>query len=164
MKWFRKQSVNSPSISDCTQSILYDEKTFYNKFWDDLSEAKNEVIIESPYITLPRLNNFKPLLEKLIQKKVKVFVVTRDPSEHDEFMAEQAEIGISYFEAIGVQVLLWEGGHHRKLAIIDRKILWEGSLNILSQRNSREFMRRIEDSKLPNEMYKFLKYDKVGIC
>jgi hypothetical protein len=35
-------------------------------------------------------------------------------------------------QKLGVQVL-YTSGHHRKLAIIDREILYEGSLNIPSQ-------------------------------
>jgi phosphatidylserine/phosphatidylglycerophosphate/cardiolipin synthase-like enzyme len=36
---------------------------------------------------------------------------------------------------------------HEKVAIIDRQILWEGSLNILSHRASNEMMRRIESKE-----------------
>jgi len=75
-------------------------------------------------------------------------------------LSEHSEAGIAYFEGLGAQVLLCEG-HHRKLAMIDKNVLWEGSLNILSQTHSREFMRRIESKKLTQEMFKFLKYDKV---
>lgn len=78
-------------------------------------------------------------------------------------MALSSEEGICYFETIGVQVLLIKGGHHRKLAIIDRKILWEGSLNILSQNQSREFMRRIESKKLAEDLFQFLQFDKVSV-
>ncbi len=60
----------------------------------------------------------------------------------------QAEGEISEFEIMGVQVLMCSGNHHRKLAILDRKVLWEGSLNILSQTRSREIMRRIKSQEL----------------
>ena len=163
MSWFTKSKTSVQPIPDCANSILFDENTFYNKFNIDLLNAKSEVVIESPFITLSRLSTFKPIFEKLITRNVKVYVVTRNPKEHDGMLVEQAETGIRYFEALGVQVLLWQGGHHRKLAIIDREILWEGSLNILSQRHSREFMRRIDSKKLAEEMIKFLRYDKAGI-
>ncbi len=39
---------------------------------------------------------------------------------------------------------LLTGNFHRKLAVIDRTILWEGSLNILSQNRSQKVMSRIE--------------------
>lgn len=161
MSWFRKPHPTSQPASDIASSILYDEATFYNQFTHDLLQAREEVIIESPYITVQRLKKLKPVFEKLVEKGVNVFIVTKHPQEHDEVMAEHAEAGIRFFEALGPQVLLCDGGHHRKLAMIDRSILWEGSLNILSQSHSREFMRRIESKKLTEEMFQFLKFDTL---
>lgn len=160
MNWFRKQKVNQP-IPDITTSILYNEATFYNQFTQDLLAAKDEIIIESPFIATQRLSKLKPVFEKMVKKGIKVFIITRHPDEHDKVMAGQAEAGIHYFEVLGVQVLLCDGGHHRKLATIDRKILYEGSLNILSQSHSREFMRRIESRKLTEELFKFLRFDQI---
>lgn len=161
MNWFRKQKAENQSASDLASSILYNEKTFYKRFIQDLLNAKKEVIIESPYITLKRLSMFKPVFQRLINRGVQLFIITRDPQEHDEFMSEQSEIGIRYFESLGAQVLILEGGHHRKLAMIDRKTLWEGSLNILSQAYSREFMRKIESKKLTQDLFQFLQFDKL---
>ena len=87
--------------------------------------------------------------------------MTRDPKEHEESMEYQSEETISLFERMGVQVLLCIGNHHRKLAILDRQILWEGSLNILSQNHSREIMRRIDSEKLAMEMFEYLKLERI---
>lgn len=138
-------------------SKLFDEKTFYKAFIRDLSKAKREVIIESPYITRRRMNILWPIFDRIHLKEVKIYVITRDPREHDGDMKNQSESEITNFEACGVQTLICAGNHHRKLAIIDRKILWEGSLNILSQSNSREIMRRIQGVRSAEEMFNFLK-------
>ncbi len=161
MSWFNISKVTP--IPDLASSILYDENTFYNRFKQDLLEAKQEVIIESPFITTRRLEILKSVFEKLVDRGVQVFIMTRDPKEHDEFLSMQAEAGIRYFEVLGIQVLLCSGGHHRKLAMIDRKVLWEGSLNILSQSHSREFMRRIENRQLTKELFMFLKFERLNI-
>jgi phosphatidylserine/phosphatidylglycerophosphate/cardiolipin synthase-like enzyme len=141
-------------------SQLYDEKTFYQKFLRDLENCESEIIIESPYITCERMKTFDRIFEKLIKRGVRIFFITRDPKEHDRNLETQSEEVISYCERLGIQVLLCLGNHHRKLAILDRKILWEGSLNILSQTYSREIMRRIEDKNLTMEMFNFLKLSK----
>ncbi|MEK7571261.1 MAG: phospholipase D-like domain-containing protein [Patescibacteria group bacterium] len=127
----------------------------------DLLKYKEEVIIESPFITTARMHMFYSVFEELMRKCVKVVVVTRDPREHTNPYKEQSEAVIQWFERIGIQPLLCVGNHHRKLAIVDRKILWEGSLNILSQMKSREIMRRIDDKQLTEEMFRFLKLGKV---
>lgn len=161
MNWLRR--VYATGSSDAMGSDLYDEATFYKQFIKDVLRAKEEVIIESPFITKKRMQMLKPVFERLMNSNIKVFVITRDPREHDNNMAESSEEGIRYFEDIGVQVLLVKGGHHRKLAMDDRKILWEGSLNILSQSQSREIMRRIESRILTEELIHFLKFDSINI-
>jgi phosphatidylserine/phosphatidylglycerophosphate/cardiolipin synthase-like enzyme len=141
-------------------SRLYDEKTFYSAFIRDLECCRNEVIIESPYITSKRAEMLISIFHDLLAKGVKIYVMTRDPKEHEENMEYQSEQTISLFERMGVQVLLCIGNHHRKLAILDRKILYEGSLNILSQNKSREIMRRIENETVALEMFDFLRLYK----
>jgi len=138
-------------------SSLFDETTFYKQFSKDLRSCKTEVIIESPFITSDRMATLYPIFEKLIQRKVNVYVITRDPREHSDVYKKQSEAEIQRFESLGVQVFICLGNHHRKLAILDRKILWEGSLNILSQMKSREIMRRIEKKETAGEMFRFLK-------
>lgn len=137
-------------------SSLHNESTFYPKFVNDLSNAEDEVVIESPFITSGRMKKLFPIFRSLVKKGVQIYVVTRDPSEHLQPMNFQAEREIRRFEDVGVQVFIYKKNHHRKLAIIDRKVLWEGSLNILSQNDSREFMRRIADEKTAQETLEFI--------
>jgi len=59
-------------------SSLYDEKTFYRGFIQDLLSCQKEAIIESPFITSSRMKMLYPTFEKLIKRGVKVSVVTRD--------------------------------------------------------------------------------------
>ena len=141
-------------------SALFDETTFYQTFLRDLVRCRNEVIIESPYITRERMGTFDRIFQKLLTKNVKIYIFTRDPKEHNEFMEPQSESAIKWCEAVGIQVFLCLGNHHRKIAILDRKIVWEGSLNILSQTKSREIMRRIDDEEASAQLFDFLKYDR----
>jgi phosphatidylserine/phosphatidylglycerophosphate/cardiolipin synthase-like enzyme len=89
-----------------------------------------------------------------------VVINTRDPHEHDEdHRRDEAHRAIAALQRLGVHVL-YTGGHHRKLAIIDRNILYEGSLNVLSQNNSSEIMRRIDSPQLAWQMINFVGLDK----
>jgi len=139
---------------------LHNEQTFYSAFIKDLENCKKEVIIESPFITTQRMNLLFPILKKLNNRGVNIFIITRDPQEHNKKYQVQSEIEIRAFETVGIQVFLSNGNHHRKLAIIDRSVLWEGSLNILSQTKSKEIMRRLEGDGFAANMFKFLNYGK----
>jgi len=141
-------------------STLYDETTFHEKFTRDLKKCQHEAIIESPFVTSRRLNLLLPLLQKLKSRNVRITISTRDPEKHDDgHMRDSARRAISRLQHMGIHVL-YTGGHHRKLAILDRKILYERSLNILSQNNSCEVMRRIESVQLAWQMARFVKIDK----
>jgi len=140
------------------ETKLYNEKTFYEQFIKDLVRADHKVIIESPFITTSRMELLYPVFVRLLARQIMVYLITRDPVDHDdEFMRIQSTNEILQCKELGVNVSLLKGHHHRKLAIIDSNILWEGSLNILSFSNSREIMRRFEGEKYVREMQKFLK-------
>ena len=138
-------------------SRLYDEKTFYKAFLHDLKRCRKEIIIESPYITTPRLATLLPVLRKVVDRGVRVRVNTRNPGHHDELLRIQAWQSVKQLRRAHVQVKFLNDYNHRKIALLDGRILWEGSLNILSQSNSREIMRRIESEQLAKQMDCFLK-------
>jgi len=106
------------------------------------------------------MNHLFPIFEKLIEKDIKVYVITKSANILEEPLSSYSRQIIREFEILGVHVLSATNNHHRKLAILDRKILWEGSLNILSQTNSREIMRRIQGNSHAQAMFDFLKLGK----
>lgn len=141
--------------SDLAISRLYNERTFYRAFEYGLKRCKHEAIIESPFITLRRVDGLLPIIGLLRQRGVVLVINTKPLEEHDAATQPQAREALAKLQKIGVKVLV-TGGHHRKLAIIDQKILYEGSLNILSQNDSCEVMRRIESRGLAQQMVSFL--------
>ena len=84
---------------------------------------------------------------------------TKPLDEHDTILRDRATYAIAELQEIGVKVL-FTSGHHRKLAIIDDLVLYEGSLNILSQSDSCEIMRRIEDKVSVLQMLRFIGLEK----
>lgn len=146
-------------MNNLLSSRLYDNETFYNAFANDLRKARHSIIIESPFITVRRMNGLLPIFHSLRQQGVQIVVNTRNPQEHDEEYQYQASLAIYKMQELGVTVL-YTVKHHRKLAIIDQKTLWEGSLNILSQSDSCEIMRRIESEELAKQMVEFVGLDK----
>jgi phosphatidylserine/phosphatidylglycerophosphate/cardiolipin synthase-like enzyme len=146
--------------TDLLSSRLYDQSTFYPALLKDLENCQSEVIIECPFITSRRLRTLLPILEKLKARKVRIAINTRDPRAHDEdYRQDDAHEALSKLQYMGVQIL-YTGNHHRKIAILDRSILYEGSLNILSQNDSCEMMRRIESVPLAWQMVHFTGIDR----
>lgn len=161
MNLFQKHQNN-----DIVASRLYDQDSFYKAFLSDITACQNELVIESPFITSKRMSMLLPILRKLSQRGVKILINTRDPQEHDEPYRQQAEKAVDDLHDLGAMVL-YTAGHHRKLAIIDRLTVWEGSLNILSHYDSCEIMRVIRSATLAEDVLQFIHIErflsKIGV-
>jgi hypothetical protein len=129
---------------DPNASALYTERNFYAAFFADLRRALSEIIIVSPFLTSSRTQQFLNLFRSKVAEGIEVRVFTKPLGEQRGEMLQQAEDVLAALKNIGVQVVE-RSGMHQKLAFIDRAIAWEGSLNILSQREgqSKEHMRRL---------------------
>lgn len=144
---------------DLVASQLFNEDSFYPALLKDLKSCQSEAAIESPFVTKRRLDMLMPVLRKLKERRVRIVITTRDPRDNEnEYCREDALGAISQLQHLGIQVI-YAKGHHRKLVIIDRKILYEGSLNVLSQADSREVMRRVESVRMAWEMVRFVGAD-----
>jgi len=136
-------------------SQLFDEHSFYKAMSADIKTARQSILIESPFITVRRSKEISILFRKVIKKDIDIVIHTRNPNYHD-INKIQAIQGIELLKASGAKVLVFDDMRHRKLAIIDDRILWEGSLNMLSHSNSREIMRRSVSEDMCKEMLQCL--------
>lgn len=149
--------ANDPEL---IHSRLYTETTFYKAFIKDMEHCRNELIIESAFTTSKRVNMLLPTIKRLKKKGVRIVVNTRNPEEGDNCMRADSRKAIALLQYEGAQVIFTKN-HHRKMAVLDRDILWEGSLNILSQNQSKEMMRRTESPKLAQDIIRFTKIDTL---
>lgn len=154
---FNKSKANG---EDILTSELYNEISFYGAFLNDVKAAKEYVVIESPFLTEKRALYFARSFYKLYKKGVKVRVNTRNPRHHDKLLEIQSWKAIKVLRDHGVKVYFFSDMRHRKLAIIDQQVLWEGSLNIMSQAGSKEIMRRTNSRVLAGQMASFTKINK----
>lgn len=151
----RQLLFSKNTSNDLLHSSLHTESTFYCSFQRDLKKAKQGVIIESPFLASKRTESLLPVFRKLARRGVKVRINTRNPRHHDRELCIQAWQSIKMLRGVGVKVRFYDDMRHRKLAVIDREILWEGSLNIMSQNFSKEIMRRTRSKVLVRQMVAF---------
>jgi phosphatidylserine/phosphatidylglycerophosphate/cardiolipin synthase-like enzyme len=149
------------SIPASHDSRFYDEKAFYDAFASDINNATSSVVIESPYLTERRARQFAKLIHRKVKSGVKVHIYTRNPLHHDKLLAEQSRLACRILKDSGARVFICDDMRHRKLAIIDASILWEGSLNILSQSNSAELMRRTNCKEQALQVLKLLNLKRM---
>lgn len=137
------------------QTRLYSEQTFYKAFVQDIKHSTQSIVIESPYITQRRFKSLLPHLSAARKRGVHIIVNTRNPLEHDAQYIDSAFNAVLAMQQIGIKVL-YTVRLHRKLAIIDKQYTWEGSLNILSQNDSSEIMRRTDSLDQAKQLSRFI--------
>lgn len=142
-----------------SSSRLFSNDNFDREFIKDIHRAKTTLLIESPFIRFNRIVSLMTELRRLRRKGVQVIVNTRPPQEHDVEYEYQATEAIRLLQDIGVEVL-FTVKLHRKIAIIDRELFWEGSLNILSYYDSCEIMRRTVSTDEAESLIKFIGLSK----
>ena len=170
-RWARMLDPRDDGINP-EDSTLYTERNFYAAFFADLRKSNREIIIVSPFLTANRAQQFFNLFRSKVAEGIEVRVLTRTLREQQGDMFRQAEMVFEELDRIGVQII-GRRGLHQKFAFIDRRIAWEGSLNILSQSEGRstEHMRRIGGQDQPAtktcqeliELHKFGNDSEVGI-
>lgn len=79
------------SQDELASSLLFNERTFYTQFKQDLERARKEIVIESPFMTNRRVNSLLHSLRKAVQRGVRITVNTREPEEHEGFLRQEAE-------------------------------------------------------------------------
>ena len=129
------------SDTSISNDIIYDQKSFVEPFLHDIRNARKSVIILSPFVKGTRVDwlfqtvrqNPHPVLVTVITRPYDSF---RGKSSSDAFRAIQRLLEYK------ADVICKES-IHQKFAIIDEKIVWYGSVNLLSFGASQESIIRI---------------------
>jgi len=160
-------STRVPISGNSGSEERYREWNFWPQFYKDLKTTKERLIIHSPFLTVNRAGKFIDYFRSLVNKGIEIRVYTWSSSSQQGNMISQSETVIKNLRNIGVKVIEEHGNKYRKhfkTAIIDNRILWDGSLNILSYKNTVEHMRRYEGTSAVEQVIKDLElHDDIAI-
>jgi DNA-binding XRE family transcriptional regulator len=149
---------------------VFSEATFWTAFCHDLEAARYRVLIQSPFLAGHRIGFLANTFRRIANRGVTVCTYVQEPREwiEGEHPPEAEKPARSRDLRWLIQALQQTGAHvtlrrevHEKLAVIDENILWEGSLNILSYRNTKERMRRWTD---PTEVLQAVSQHRLDDC
>jgi ssDNA-binding Zn-finger/Zn-ribbon topoisomerase 1 len=133
----------------------FTEGTFYPAFRTDLNRARDSIVIFSPFATAKGTGRWVDLLRTAIARGVRVRILTRPPDDVGGGTTEEVSELVRGLRALGVAVDL-RARMHEKIAMFDARILWHGSLNILSHRDTHESMLRIESRAACEQVGRFV--------
>lgn len=133
----------------------FTEGTFYPAFLKDLARARQSIVIFSPFATGGGTARWIDSLRAALCRGVRVRVLTRPPKEFGGGQTDEVTDLVRALRDLNVTVDL-RARMHEKIAILDGRILWHGSLNILSHRDTHESMLRIESPTVCQQLGRFL--------
>ncbi len=133
--------------------IIFDKNNFLPVYSNDILNAAREILIVSPYATKRRTLQMLQHLKTALCNQVKVMVVTRPVDDFNEKDITVLQGCLELLKNAGVRVV-FRPNIHQKFAVIDQRIVWYGSINLLSFGSAEESIMRLESSNIANELIK----------
>lgn len=132
-----------PLDFEAEKLVLFNASTFDAALESDIKRAKESVVILSGFVTPGRVGELGDLLRLKVSQGVKVRCVTRPPHLNGSMDPALGREALNSLEAIGCTVDC-RAKIHEKVVLIDKKIVWHGSLNALSHTHrTDEIMTRL---------------------
>jgi ssDNA-binding Zn-finger/Zn-ribbon topoisomerase 1/peptidoglycan hydrolase CwlO-like protein len=146
-----------PAMFDLPEGAAgaFTEGTFYPAFLKDIARARESLVIFSPFATGAGTARWVDSLRAALARGVRARILTRPPEEFGGGSSDEVTELVRNLRGLGIAVDV-RARMHEKIAIIDGRILWHGSLNILSHRDTHESMLRLESPAACQQLSRFV--------
>ncbi len=140
-------------LNDTPLDIIFDKDNFLPVFNQDINAAKKEILIVSPFVRKMRTLQMTKYLKVVLEKKVRVLFVTRPKEDFNPKDHTTIQKTLDLLADCGASVV-FKSNIHQKFAVLDQKVVWYGSINLLSYGSAQESMMRIESTNIAHELIK----------
>lgn len=136
------------NINDIPSSVpenqIFNGSTFYRPYTSDLTKAKRSIVISSPKLYRTEQNPLVTLLKELAQQGIEILITTVAENEQTAFIQSK---GLSV--KVKPKLSLYT-------TIIDKEVVWYGSINTLGYASKDDNMIKVTDIYLANELIKMI--------
>ena len=140
--------------------IIFNKDNFFSIYLQDIAAASKTVLIVSPFITQKRVMQMMGHFDELLLKQVKITLITRPAEDYGKDRRQALNALFSEIEATAVR-MIFKPRIHQKFAVIDKKLTWYGSINLLSFGYSEESIMRLESSSIAQELMESINIEKI---
>ena len=137
----KKQQVNA----------IYDRRDYSEIFERDLVEANVEIVIASPGLRRSKVERMISLVKPRQEAGVPVTVITLNPECEGYEDIIELHILIDEMKKSGITVRLTEE-ETEHYAVIDRRLVWHGGMNLLGKADAWDNLMRIENIQAASEL------------
>lgn len=115
--------------------------------------AIREILIVSPFVTKRRTIQMMQHLGAALGNKVRVIVITRPVEDFKDKDMTALRSSLDLLKDAGVS-MFFRSIIHQKFAVMDQRIVWYGSINLLSFGSAEESIMRLESPIIAIELLK----------
>ena len=126
--------------SSVSENQIFNGSTFYRPYTSDLTKAKHSIVISSPKLYRTEQNPLVTLLKELAQQGIEILITTAAENEQTAFIQSK---GLSV--KVKPKLSLYT-------TIIDKEVVWYGSINTLGYASKDDNMIKVTDIYLANEL------------
>ena len=134
---------------------IFDSQNYLDVFEKDVVSASKSIVISSPSFSFKKVNWLCSESECLQLKGVSVVVLTLDPEDYPEDGRDQHKSHIEHLISAGVNVIT-RHKYRERFAIIDKSLVWYGSMTLLSNEKEDDSMMRINNPAIAEELLEFV--------
>ncbi len=132
-------------------NAIFDIDTYKEIYRKDILEAETEIIISSPAVSGTRVEEMIRFLKPKQETGIKVVIVTWQPDRYgygDSAYWRQLQ---EQMRAAGFEMYLAEE-YCSHYCIIDREVVWYGSMNFLGKEDAEDNLMRVADKNIAAEL------------
>ena len=133
---------------------IFDSQNYFDVFEKDVVSASKSIVISSPSFSFKKVNWLCVESEHLQLRGVSVVVLTLDPEDYPEDGRDQHKSHIEHLISAGVNVITLHK-YRERFAIIDKSLVWYGSMTLLSNEKEDDSLMRISNPAIAEELLEF---------
>ena len=133
------------------ENSIFDFQSYLPVYEKDLLSAQKEIIISSPGLSIRKVSRFAKLTTSLLERGVKITIITLPPEIYPETAKKWIRKSQALLERSGIQVTVIPTCHEH-FAVIDKRICWYGSMNLLSREKEEDSLMRLISPEIAEEL------------
>jgi superfamily II DNA or RNA helicase len=134
-----------------TANAIFDIDNYADVYRNDLLTAEKEIIISSPAISGKKVYDMIHLLKEKQEAGIKIVIVTWKSDSYGYGDSAYWQELHEQMRRAGFEMNLVED-YCEHYCIIDRQVVWYGSMNFLGKEDAEDNLMRIADEKIANEL------------
>ena len=138
---------------------IFDSQNYFDVFEKDVVSASKSIVISSPSFSFKKVNWLCAESEHLQLRGVSVVVLTIDPEDYPEDGRGQHKSHIEHLISSGVNVIPCHK-YRERFAIIDKSLVWYGSMTLLSNEREDDSLMRINNPAIAEELLEYVAVSK----